>query len=382
MDCVAVVVAAGTGVRFGGDPPKQYRLLEGRPLVWHALSAFAGHARVDGVLPVVHPDHGARFAAAAADLDLMAPVAGGASRQASVRAGLERLAARPPGRVLIHDAARPRVRSDLIDRVVAALDHGPAVLPALPVTDSLKRAAHGRVTASVDRTGLYRAQTPQGFRFEAILEAHRRLADRPVTDDVALAEAAGMPVTLVTGDEANVKVTTEDDLRRIATPPGAMEVRTGLGLDVHRFGPGSGIVLCGVPIPHEQALEGHSDADVALHAVTDALLGALGAGDIGLHFPPTDPRWRGAPSAIFVAHALDLLAARGGALVNVDLTVICERPRLGPYRPELIRSLARVLRVREDRVGIKATTTERLGFTGRGEGIAAQAVATIQLPPG
>ena len=380
MDCVAVVMAAGTGERHGGATPKQYRLLAGKPLIWHALSAFARHPRVHAVLPVIHQAHGELFAAAAAGLDLLAPVVGGASRQDSVRKGLESLSERAPDRVLIHDAARPRVGEDLIARVIAALDAAPAVLPALPVTDTLKRAAGTQVTGTVERAGLYRAQTPQGFAFGPILEAHRRLAHVAVTDDTALAEATGLSVTIVPGEETNMKVTTEDDLRRVALPDGASETRTGLGFDVHRFGPGTAVMLCGVAVPHDRALEGHSDADVALHAVTDALLGAIGAGDIGLHFPPTDPRWRGAPSDTFVGHALDLLASRGGVLVNVDLTVICERPRLGPHRDALVRNLARILRTTEDRIGVKATTTERLGFTGRSEGIAAQAVATVRLP--
>ena len=292
--------------------------------------------------------------------------------------------------MLIHDAARPFVDAATIDRVIDALATAPAAIAALPVVDTLKRQTDGsedgappRSAATVARDGLWRAQTPQGFDFAAILAAHRRFAGTALTDDAAVAECAGLAVTLVAGNEENVKLTTEEDLRRAATRlPPASETRIGLGFDVHRFGPGDHVMLCGVAVPHTAGLEGHSDADVGLHALTDALLGAIAAGDIGQHFPPSDPQWRGAPSARFLAHAGKLVRDAGAAIVNVDVTIICERPRIGPHREAMQDRIAAILGLPAGRVSVKATTTERLGFTGRGEGIAAQAIAGVRLPAG
>jgi len=383
-DCVALVVAAGRGQRFGGTLPKQYQNLGGKPLLRRALDAFADHPRVDAIRAVIHRDDRDLYDAAVSGLDLLDPVPGGASRQDSARAGLESLEEIAPRLVLIHDAARPFVEPGLVSRVVDALDTTPAAIPAVAVHDTLKRgdgAVAPRITATVDRRDLWRAQTPQGFRYPDILAAHRRFAGNDLTDDAAVAEHAGLGVALVDGDEDNVKVTTPEDFRRANRFfAGTMITRVGTGFDVHRFGPGDHIMLGGVAIPHDASLEGHSDADVALHALTDAILGAVAAGDIGSHFPPSDPQWRGAPSATFLAHAADMVAEARGRIVGVDVTIICERPRIGPHRTAMTECIATLLGVPADRVSIKGTTTERLGFTGRGEGIAAQAIATVQMP--
>jgi len=380
--CVALIVAAGRGTRFGGDLPKQYRLLGGVPLLRHSLETFSRHPAVSGVRVVIHPDDRARYDEAAAGLDPLAPVAGGAERQDSVRLGLESLEALAPDRVLIHDAARPLIDAATIQRTVDALDRSDGALAAVPVVDTLKRARDGGASAgTVDRAGLWRAQTPQGFRYAAILAAHRAQAGGRLTDDTAVAEQAGIAITLVQGSEDNFKVTTEDDLLRAERVIAAGGVfRTGMGLDVHAFGPGDHVWLCGVKLTFGKGLVGHSDADVALHALTDALLGALGVGDIGSHFPDSDPQWKGASSDRFLAHAAGLVRARRGTIVNVDVTVICEAPRLRPHNAAMVARVAEILGVPAERVSVKATTTEKLGFTGRGEGIAAQAIATVRLP--
>jgi 2-C-methyl-D-erythritol 4-phosphate cytidylyltransferase / 2-C-methyl-D-erythritol 2,4-cyclodiphosphate synthase len=376
--CVALIVASGRGERFRGDRPKQYLPLAGKPLLRHCLERFCHHARIDRVRPVVHPDDAALYAAAAAGLDLLDPVPGGATRQESVRLGLESLADDPPQWVLIHDGVRPLVSAAVIDRVLHALRSHPAALPALAVIDTLKRGEHGAVVGTVDRTGLYRAQTPQGFSYAEIIAAHRRLAGAAVTDDAALAEAAGLEIALVEGDEDNMKITEAADLARAERLLAALwRSRTGLGFDVHRLAPGDGVVLLGVRVPCGLRLVGHSDADVGLHALTDALLGTLGAGDIGAHFPPSDPRWAGADSAIFLRHARDLVAAAGGRIEHVDVTLVCEQPKIGPHRAAMTARVAELLALPPGRVSVKATTTEGLGFSGRGEGIAAQAVATV-----
>lgn len=378
---VALVVAAGRGSRFGAAVPKQYATLGGRPLLGHSLEAFARHPRIDRVKAVIHPDDRALYERAAAGLDLLEPAAGGATRQDSVRRGLESLEALAPVAVLIHDGARPFVDAATIGRVLDALASAPGAIAALPVTDTLKRSAAGRVAATLERAGLWRAQTPQGFRFAEILAAHRDATGRELTDDAAVAERAGLPVALVEGAPENVKITTQDDLLRAERwLAGACQTRVGQGFDVHRFAPGDHVMLCGLRVPHEAGLKGHSDADVGLHALTDALLGALGAGDIGVHFPPSDARWKDADSAVFLTHARDLVAARGGRIAHVDVTLVCERPRIGARRLEMVARLAELLGIEAERVSVKATTTEGLGFTGRGEGIAAQAVATLSLP--
>ena len=326
---------------------------------------------------------------------LLAPVAGGETRQDSVRNGLESLADAPPDLVLIHDGARPLVSNAVIDGALDALAGHDGALPALAVSDSLKRATPGSavIAGAVPREGLWRAQTPQGFRFPAILDAHRAAAGNALTDDAAVAEQAGLSVALTAGDEDNLKITTEQDFARaeriMATerergvaPAIALETRVGMGFDVHRFGPGDHLMLGGVAVPHDHGVVSHSDGDVVLHAIVDAVLGAMAAGDIGNHFPPSDETWRDADSAHFVAHTLAMLRERGGRLSHIDVTVICQRPRIGPHREAMMARLSDVLGLAPQRISLKATTTERLGFTGRGEGIAAQAVATVRLPVG
>jgi 2-C-methyl-D-erythritol 4-phosphate cytidylyltransferase/2-C-methyl-D-erythritol 2,4-cyclodiphosphate synthase len=381
-NAIALIVAAGSGTRLGGEVPKQYLALGGRAVLRHSIETFLRHPAISGVRVVISAEHRALYDGAVAGLAILPPVAGGASRQDSVRNGLESLADLRPDRVLIHDAARPFLTPDIVDRTLAALDDAPGAVVAVPVTDTLKRGHDGRVAGTVDRTALWRAQTPQAFRYAEILAAHRQAKGAAMTDDAAVAEAAGLPVKLVMGADDNFKITTSDDLQRAQRllGAGAPEFRTGTGYDVHRFAAGDSVTICGVRIAHEQALEGHSDADVGLHALTDAILGTIGAGDLGSHFPPGDPQWRGADSARFLTHAAGLVAAKGGRIAHVDVTLICERPKIAPHRAAMIARIAAILGLDEGRVSVKATTTEGLGFTGRREGIAAQAVATIALP--
>lgn len=375
-----LIVAAGRGTRAGPGGPKQYRRLAGVPVLRHSARALRSHPRVARVRVAIHPDDHADYADAVAGLDLAPPVHGGATRQASVRAGLEAIAGDGgAAHVLIHDAARPFVPADLVDRLLEALANDPGATPALPVVDSLRRGdAH--VDAEIDRAGLHRVQTPQAFRFAEILAAHRA-ADPAATDDVAVARAAGLRVALVAGDERTFKLTVPADFARAeALLAPTLVPRTATGFDVHRFGPGDHLWLGGLRIAHSQGLVGHSDADVALHALTDALLGCIGDGDIGMHFPPSDPQWKGASSDRFLAHARDLVRARGGVIDHVDLTIIAERPKVGPHRDAMRARIANLLGIPPGRVSIKATTTEGLGFTGRGEGLAAQAAASVRLP--
>ena len=378
----ALIVAAGRGARFGGTLPKQYLALGGTSVLRHAVAAFAAHPRIAGVLVTIRPEDRALFDHAVSGVSVLAPVPGGAERQDSVRLGLEALAAHKPDRVLIHDGARPFPDAALIDRVIDGLDRASAAIPGLALGDTIKRVEDGHIVETVDRSQLWRAQTPQGFHFDAILAAHRQMAGRVLTDDAAVAEAAGIAPLIVAGSEENLKVTTIEDLaaaeRLLAAGQG--DLRVGQGFDVHPFGPGDHVMVCGIAIPHEVAPVGHSDADVGLHALTDAVLGAIGAGDIGMHFPPSDPRWRGASSDRFLAYAATLVRERGGTIAAVDVTIICERPKIAPYRDRMIERLAEILEISPGRVSVKATTTERLGFLGRGEGIAAQAIATVRLP--
>ena len=396
----ALIVAAGRGLRAGGGLPKQYRPAAGRALLWHACRAFLRHPAIRRAQVVVSAGDEALYAAAVGDLDLPPPVAGGATRQDSVHRGLAAMAADPRDRVLIHDAARPFPPADMIGRVVAALQQAPGALAALPVPDTLKLGRPGPAGLSFaaqgpPRDGLWRAQTPQGFRFAEILAAHRRAqaAGFAATDDAAIAEWAGLEVVLVQGAEDNFKVTDGTDLARAAVlaegrqappaPSPAMAPRIGQGFDVHRFAVTDTrrpLLLCGVAIPGATGLAGHSDADVGIHALCDAIYGALAEGDIGAHFPPSDGRYRNADSALFLEHARDRIAARGGRLCNADVTLICEAPRIGPHRQAMRARLAQLLAVAEGRISVKATTTERLGFLGRGEGIAAQAAVTVALP--
>ncbi len=362
--------------------PKQYQLLAGRPVLAHCLARFVGIAALDHIRVVIGAEDTEAYRAASAGFDIGPPIPGGATRQESVRAGLEALAALAPAKVLIHDAARPLVPRELISAVIDAVDAQHGAMAALPVADTLKQGSATGLATGPDRTGLWRAQTPQGFPFQPILDAHRRFADAAATDDSALAELAGLPVRAVPGSERNLKLTTADDMRTAERLLSAelADIRVGHGFDAHAFGEARPLMLCGVAVPHDRGLAGHSDADVGLHALTDAILGALGEADIGQHFPPSDPAWKGAASARFLAHAAELVARRGGMIAHVDVTLICERPRIGPHREAMRAAIAATLGLTLDRVSVKATTTERLGFTGRGEGIAAQATATVRLP--
>ncbi len=384
---VALVLAGGRGSRVGGDIPKQYRKIAGIPMIQRTLSRFDQHPLVDAVRAVIHPDDVALYQSSIGDMALPPPILGGETRQESGYNGLKNIENMAPDYVLIQDAARPFTGPDTIVRVLHALESCPAALAAMPVTDTIKRAdGQNRVTGTVDRSGLWRAQTPQGFRFIEILAAHEACKGMEMTDDAAIAEAGGLPVTMVEGDEENFKVTTEADLTRAdqiarlqdGLPPGG-DVRVATGFDVHRFEDGDSVTLCGISIPHSQGLRGHSDADVGLHALTDALLGTLAAGDIGDHFPPSDPQWRNVESAVFLAHAVELVTARGGAIQHLDVTLICESPKIGPHRAAMRERIAHLCSVDVERISVKATTTEKLGFTGRGEGIAAQATATVRL---
>jgi 2-C-methyl-D-erythritol 4-phosphate cytidylyltransferase/2-C-methyl-D-erythritol 2,4-cyclodiphosphate synthase len=384
---VALVVAAGSGLRLGGELPKQFLPLAGKPLLRHCLETFAAHPRIAGVKVVINDSYRALYDSATTGLPLLSPALGGETRQASVHNGLESLTGNPPDLVLIHDAARPFVDAPTIDRTIDALHEHDGALVAVQVVDTLKRAEGKFSGETVDRAGLWRAQTPQGFRFQPILAAHRRAASGPeMTDDAAVAEASGIKVVLVPGIVNNFKVTTRADFERAehmmaeqrAVAP--LEYRTGSGYDVHRLIDGDGVTLCGIVIPHDKKLEGHSDADVAMHALTDAILGAIAAQDIGAHFPPSDPQWRGAPSWKFLDHAMKLVAKKGGQVTHCDITIICERPKVGPHRDAMIAKLAEIMGIDAHRISVKATTTEKLGFTGRNEGIAAQAMATVALP--
>lgn len=390
-----ILVAAGRGSRAAsaGAPPKQYRQLRGRTVLARTIDAFLAHPGIDHVLTVIHPDDRDLYAASVAGLDdprLLPPVPGGADRQASCLAGLAALEAAAPDLVLIHDAVRPFIRREAIDRVIEALGREVAVLCGTPVIDTVKRAdAADYVGETVSREGLWRAATPQGFRYAEIAAAHKSLVARGitgVTDDAAVAELAGHRVLLVDGGADNVKLTTKEDFdmaeQRLAAEAllACPDVRVGTGYDVHVLEPGDGVTLCGVFIPHDQRLKGHSDADVALHALTDAILGALGDGDIGKHFPPSDERWRGAASTLFLKDAVRRLAERGGLLAHCDVTIIAEAPKVGPHREAMRAAIAETCGIAIDRVGVKATTNEGLGFAGRREGIAAIAAATIRLP--
>jgi 2-C-methyl-D-erythritol 4-phosphate cytidylyltransferase/2-C-methyl-D-erythritol 2,4-cyclodiphosphate synthase len=369
----AIIVAAGRGTRAGGDLPKQWQLLAGRPVVAHAIDAFRCHAQ--RLVLVIHPEDRPRVAALGADVLL---VEGGETRDQSVRNALEALAGDGITHVLIHDGARPLVPEAVIARVLAALETHPGAAPALAVTDALWRGAAGLVAGTQDRSGLWRAQTPQGFHFAAILAAHRAYPGQ-AADDVEVARAAGLDVAIVEGNEANLKLTFPGDFARAeAILKGRdMDVRLGNGYDVHAFTAGDHVWLCGVAVPHDKALLGHSDADVGMHALTDAIYGALAEGDIGRHFPPSDPQWKGAASHIFLRHAAELMRARGYALGNCDVTLVCERPKIGPHAAAMQAALAEIMGVEVGRVSVKATTSERLGFTGREEGIAALATACL-----
>ncbi|MDF8331877.1 bifunctional 2-C-methyl-D-erythritol 4-phosphate cytidylyltransferase/2-C-methyl-D-erythritol 2,4-cyclodiphosphate synthase [Novosphingobium cyanobacteriorum] len=368
----AVVVAAGKGLRAGGSVPKQFAPWRGKPLLRHCVEALAA-AGVAPIVIAIPAGWEAEAEAATSGIAAVRFTHGGATRQDSVRLALEAMAGDAPDHVLIHDAARPDLPCAVIEALLAALETQPGAIPVLPVVDSVVRGAQGLRGAFVDRDGLYRVQTPQAFRYPAILAAHRAWPGATdAGDDAAVAEAAGLAVALVQGDERLRKVTFASDFQERA-----MTVRTGMGFDVHRLVEGEELWLCGVQIPHAKGLSGHSDADVAIHALVDALLGAIAAGDIGDHFPPSDPQWLGASSDRFLAHAAHLVGQSGHAIANVDVTIICEAPKIGPHKLEMRARLAEILGIDIALVSVKATTTERLGTTGRGEGIAAQAVATV-----
>lgn len=380
----AIIVAAGRGERLGGSGgPKQYRMLGASTVLARSLCPFVEHESIDAVLVVIHPQDRERYEAAVPrHPKLLAPVAGGQIRQQSVLNGLEALSAFNPEKVLIHDAARPFVTHGLISGVLAAVRPGTGAIPGTPVADTLKRRGpEDNVAETVSRDRLFAVQTPQGFVFSDILLAHRDVAMRGIadlTDDSAVAERAGMQVKIVAGDGGNMKITTTPDLESARSRLGANlpDVRTGNGYDVHRLTGGDHVMLCGIRIPAERSLEGHSDADVGLHALTDALLGTIGDGDIGSHFPPTDPQWRGASSDRFLAHACNLVRRAGGTITHLDVTLVCEAPRIGPHREAMRSRIAQIAGIDEGRVAVKATTNETIGFVGRREGIAAFATST------
>lgn len=386
---IALLVAAGLGSRMGSDMPKPYLQLGETSVLRRAVMAFLGHKAIDGVRVVIRREHHAYYKKAIEGLSLFPCVIGGASRQESVRLGLESLEHRRPERVLVHDVARPLAGEALISRVVRALDAHPAAIPALPLTDTVKRVKGRAAMETLPREQLVTVQTPQGFHFAPLLAAHRRFAGLDLPDDAAVMERAGENVLIVDGERDNIKITRQEDIRHMQSLLAIdSETRTGIGYDVHGLkahDPDTPVTqqtikLCGIKIPSAYFLAGHSDADVGLHALVDAILGAIGAGDIGMHFPPDDRKWQGAESGRFLMHAYELLHGKGGELVHLDVTLICERPRIADYRQAMIDHIAQMLKISPDRVSVKATTTEKLGFTGRGEGIAAQAVATVRLP--
>ena len=382
----AILVAAGRGLRAGAGGPKQYRSIGGQPVIYRAMAPFSSHPHVSVVQPVVNPDDADMFNEAVRALPHTPAVKGGATRQASVRAGLEAVASFKPEIVLIHDAARPFVSPALISRAIDAAAATGAAIPAIPVADTIKLVdGSGRIEATPERARLRIAQTPQSFRFDAILEAHRRAAREgrdDFTDDAALAEWVGLTVATFEGEAANMKLTTPEDFvreeARLASLLG--DVRSGTGYDVHAFGDGDHLMICGIRVPHNRGFLAHSDGDVGLHALVDAILGALADGDIGSHFPPSDMKWKGAASDKFLKYAVERVSARGGRIANLEVTLICERPKIGPLRDQMRARIAEITGLDISRVAVKATTSERLGFTGREEGIAATACATIRLP--
>ncbi len=373
MTITAIIVAAGKGVRAGDGPPKQYRTISGVPVLRRSVEVFQAHPGISKVIVVINPDHADFYEKAVGDLELPSPVAGGRTRQESVLNGLTSLEGDAPGIVLIHDAARAFVSLGLIERVIDEVSNsGGGAIPSLPVCDTLKKGKDGIVEETISRDGLFTVQTPQGFPYPEILNAHKKAVGKELTDDAAVAEAAGMKVALVAGAKENIKLTNPEDFAGHCH-----DVRTGSGFDVHAFEDGDHVILCGVKIPHEKGLRGHSDADAGLHALTDAILGAIGEGDIGDHFPPSDDKWKDAPSDLFLRHAASLVEKAGGTITNVDVTLICEAPKIAPHRAAMQNRVAEILGLEVARVSIKATTTEQLGFTGRGEGLAAQATATV-----
>lgn len=389
MKTAAIIVAGGSGLRAGGELPKQYQTIGDRPVIAHTLAAFIAHPEIDLVQPVIGKDHEDLFAAARGDLDCLPATEGGATRQASVKAGLTALSPHDPTHVLIHDAARPFVSAEMITASLHALESSDGAIPVLPVVDTIKRAQDDYVVETLDRNQLRAAQTPQAFRYGEICKAHEAAAHETAhefTDDASIGEWAGLTITMVDGDARNRKLTTQNDIAEANSwlmtqnTTTLTDIRVGQGYDVHAFEEGNAVILCGVEVPHNKKLKGHSDADVGMHALTDAILGALSEGDIGKHFPPSDPQWKGAASHIFLKAAAEMVTARGGKIAHGDVTLICEEPKIGPHVEAMRDALADIIGLDRGRISVKATTSERLGFTGRGEGIAALASATVRLP--
>lgn len=386
---IALIVAAGSSSRMNSTVAKPYLEFQGKTLLLHTVERFLAHPMIDAVRVVIRREDHALYKKALFGLTIFPPVIGGATRQDSVRLGLESVAHAKPTNIFVHDAARPLVSDALITRVVEGLREHKAIIPALPATDTIKRVSGGVVTETLPREELYTVQTPQGFDYTTLYDAHVKLRGESLTDDAALMEKLGIPVATVEGDPLNFKVTTNYDMGRfMETVDARYETRTGMGYDVHALAEHESdtpntqqyIKLCGIKIPHTHYLQGHSDADVGMHAMVDAILGALADGDIGTHFPPDDYKWKGADSERFLMHAYELVKKRGGDIVHMDVTLICEEPKISPHREAMRTHLAQMIKLAPDRISIKATTTERLGFTGRGEGIAAQAIATVRLP--
>ena len=386
---IALLVAAGKSERMQSDLPKPYMTIGSESVLRRTVKHFLQHPDIDGVRVVIRREHHPLYRRAVEGLTLFPCVIGGDSRQESVRLGLESLIHRGPANVLVHDIARPNASHALISRVLEKLKDNDAAIPAMKITDTVKRATDGHIRETIDREQLYTVQTPQGFRFNSLLAAHRKVQGASLPDDAAIMEQSGGVVAMVEGDPNNIKITTSQDIRHMQTLLGNdSEIRVGMGYDVHQLRLHDSetpagkrhIKLCGIRIPFTHRLHGHSDADVGLHALVDAILGALSDGDIGMHFPPDDPKWKGADSERFLLHAYELVSARGGALVHLDVTLVCEAPKIAPYRQHMIDHIAQILKIPHHRISVKATTTEKLGFTGRGEGIAAQAVATVRLP--
>lgn len=385
VSVAVIIVAAGRGHRASKDLPKQYEMILDKTVLNHSINSFISCNTIDNILCVIHPDDQALYEKAIAPHDIAAPVNGGATRQDSVYRGLKALESSAPDIVLIHDAARPFIDESVINTLINTIADGEAAaLPALPIVDSLKKANGDYVIGTADRDGIYSAQTPQAFNYSDILKAHEAALGQELTDDVAVAAAAGIKTKIIAGSEAAFKITHSEDFKKAEhyLMMKMNDIRVGKGYDVHKFETGDHVWLCGVKVPHNMALKGHSDADVAMHALTDALYGAMATGDIGRHFPPSDPQWKGASSDIFLKHAADMVSERGGMIANVDLTIICETPKIGPHSDAMRARLADIMDMDVSRVSVKATTTEKLGFTGRGEGIAAEAIATVRLPLG
>ncbi len=383
--CIALIVGAGRGQRFGDETPKQYHMLDGVSIIARSIATFSSNSRIAAVRAVIHFDDMHLYEDAVKGLSsskLLEPVQGGTTRQQSVYLGLQSLKNISPDQVLIHDAARPFVSTGMINSIIGELKSSRGAIVAIPVYDTLKSSNDFFISSTIDRSSLWCAQTPQGFHYEDIYQAYAICGETELTDDAAVFEKQNIPIKLVEGTADNIKITSREDLMRAERVIGNWEFRSGTGYDVHRFCDGNELVLCGVKLAHCYALEGHSDADVALHALTDALLGAFGLGDIGTHFPPNEKRWKNISSDFFLVKARDAIEEKGASIVNVDVTIICEEPKISSYREVMRKSISTILNISKGRVSVKATTTEKLGFLGRKEGIAAEAVATIKIPIG